>query len=98
MPESRRRKRKHTGPTGRMTLAALDGEVLRIQACCRVEVVLGVGRVQAMHDRRCPVPQGLGARRVTPAASRSSWRWRDKWNTGASAPSWCSTGSAPSRC
>ena len=65
MPESKRRKPKR--PNARQHLAQHDGEVIKVRACCSLEVTLAVGRIGVAHDRSCPAlrpssPYFLGAR------------------------------------
>lgn len=62
MPESRRRKRKHTSPSGRQKIAAIDGAVIRIKACCSIEFVIGHPQCHAYHDERCRVPSDTSER------------------------------------
>jgi hypothetical protein len=38
----------------RRHLASRDGEMFTVRACCSIDVVLGVGRVNAQHDNGCP--------------------------------------------
>jgi hypothetical protein len=56
MPESRRRKPKYTGPTGRQKIAAIDGTVVMIKACCRIRMTIGQPRCSAEHADGCRVP------------------------------------------
>ena len=53
MPESKRRKRKHPRRSTTQRLAAIDGQLIRIKACCDIDVTIGVPRINVKHDRKC---------------------------------------------
>lgn len=56
MPESRRRNRKYDAPTGRQKIAAIDGTVIRLRACCAIDIVIGHPVAHAYHHEKCRVP------------------------------------------
>ena len=49
--DARRRRRKAKAT---QRIAARDGEVFHLRACCHLEVTVNVGRLRVAHDDDCP--------------------------------------------
>jgi hypothetical protein len=63
MAESRKRKPKRRNV--RQQLAAIDGEVIKLRACCGLRLHVGVQRVEARHDDNCPALRPASPRFLT---------------------------------
>ncbi|HEY5843951.1 MAG TPA: hypothetical protein VIU87_21250 [Mycobacterium sp.] len=61
----------------RHQLAGMDGKVIHIDACCRMELILGPTRLNVRHDDDCPAlrphtTEGMNARlRANQAVARA---------------------------